>query len=290
MKISLFSVPYDSGRKEERMGLGPGHFLNHGLLESLEALGHEVTLTTLTSDDPFPTEIGTSFDLSRRLSTLVAAAHSAKSFPLVLAGNCGTCLGTLSGVSPSQSTPPGIVWFDAHADFNTPETTGSGFLDGMALAARVGRCWTSLTATVPNFHPTPEQNVILAGVRGIDPAESISLSQSGITVIPAQQILTNGINNSLAPALSALRTRTSTIYLHLDLDVLDPTEAPANQYASLHGLSVSHLEQAISLLSKTFTLSAAALTAYDPTYDPHNLTLHAGLHLAQIVATSATPT
>ena len=94
----------------------------------------------------FLSEIGTAFELNRLLSKEVKAAVGDGMFPMVLSGNCNSCLGTIAGINSGQL---GVVWFDAHGEFNTPETTQSGFLDGMPLAMATGRCWKTILKTIP---------------------------------------------------------------------------------------------------------------------------------------------
>ncbi|HMG97250.1 MAG TPA: arginase family protein, partial [Gemmatimonadaceae bacterium] len=143
MDIQLLAVPYDSGNRGMRMGAGPERLLDAGLERVLRGNGHTVhtRIAELTAD--WQAEIQTSFELMRMLSAAVREARESGRFPIVLAGNCNTAVGTLAGLG-AQST--GVAWFDAHGDFNTPETTRSGFLDGTAVAMITGRCWTQLAA------------------------------------------------------------------------------------------------------------------------------------------------
>src|SRR4029450_3386719 len=147
MQITLFSVPYASGRRAERMGAGPLYLLKSGLAVRLEEEGHQVTIRSIDLPPDFRvTEIASAFELSAALAGGVAEAAKIGSFPLVLSGNCGpAALGCVGGLRSRIK----IFWFDAHGDFNTPETTRSGFLDGMALATVTGRCWSGLAGGVP---------------------------------------------------------------------------------------------------------------------------------------------
>src|SRR5688572_13609425 len=127
--INLIRVPYDSGHRGIRMGRGPLHLSERGAADRLRASGHDVVESTVDVPTAFPTEVGTSFAVHRALSATVCAAVASGGFPLILAGNCGTALGTVSGVrggSPNDTSDIGVIWLDAHADFNTPETTTSG--------------------------------------------------------------------------------------------------------------------------------------------------------------------
>jgi arginase len=138
------------------VGRGPENILCH-----LNA-GDHFAVDNVEVQGQVPLEVGTSFAVARRIAESVRQAVSSGAFPLVLAGNCLSCVGTLGGLGAPS---PAIIWLDAHGDFNTPETTVSGFLDGMALATAVGRCWGKLAATIPGFCPVPEKQVVLVGAR-----------------------------------------------------------------------------------------------------------------------------
>jgi arginase len=151
MNIQIIQIPYDSGHKDIRTGRGPEHFLQNRVDQKLRDSGHQVVSFRIESKASFTTEIGTTFELNRLLAEQIGSTIRNKVFPIVLAGNCNSCLGTLAGIGQNGL---GIVWFDAHGDFNTPETTVSGFLDGMGLAMATGRCWRSLLRTIPGFSPS----------------------------------------------------------------------------------------------------------------------------------------
>jgi len=162
MTIHTILLPYDSGHRDARMGRGPLHLRERGAIDRLRAAGHDVIESLVEAPDAFPTEIGTSFALYRVLAEDVRATVTGGAFPLTLAGNCGSALGTVSGVraaTPNDRSDVGVIWLDAHADFNTPETTATGFLDGTALAALAGHCWHTLTASIPGFRPVTDAHV-----------------------------------------------------------------------------------------------------------------------------------
>lgn len=278
MKVQIIQVPYDSGHRGVRMGRGPEHFIHHGIDQMLRARGHEVHVDTIEASIPFRAEIATAFELNRSLAEHVRAALTRRSFPLVLSGNCNSCLGTLAGINSSHV---GIVWFDGHGDFNTPETTVGGFLDGMGLATATGRCWKTMATGIPGFRPVPETNVALVGARDFDPQERELLEGSRITLVTAESIRRNGVRVSLEPALAALSIQ--SVYLHVDLDVLDPEEAVANEFAPSDGLTVDQLEEAIRMIGERFMISAGAIAAYDPGYDEEGKTLRAGGRIMDVL-------
>jgi arginase len=198
---------------------------------------------------------------------------------LVLSGNCGSAaLGCVAGLGAS----PGIFWFDAHGDFNTPETTIGGFLDGMALATVTGRCWTQLTAGIPEFRAVPDSSVALLGVRDLDPLEAAALERSHI-----RQIRPAALRAELPSVLPSVGRATAATYLHLDLDVLDPGEGRVNPFAAPGGLSRVDLEWAVASIGAWRPLAAASLTALDPDSDPTGQAVTAALALALRLAQAA---
>jgi arginase len=261
VNVQIFVVPYDSGRLRWRCGAGPEHLLDAGLTTQLHNQGHVVTGVRVLEDDPaYPSvEIRTAFELARRLAVAVRAARDAGQFALVLSGNCNTAVGTLSGLTPARRA---TFWFDAHGDYNTPETTTTGFLDGMGLAMTTGLCWDRLVATVPGFRPVEAEATFLLGARDLDPPEVTLLRQSAVTVVEVGQI------PARLPDLLAQAQLADTIgYLHLDLDVLDPTVGRANYLPVPKGLSLAQLTGAITAIRAHVPLRAAALTSYSPEED-----------------------
>ena len=242
------------------MGAGPERLLEAGLEKRLKDRGHATSVTTIELPSGFLfAEAQAAFELNRRLASAVHAACERKAFPVILSGNCISSIGTTAGVGPSQL---GAIWFDAHGDFNTPETTKSGFLDGMSLGILTGECWSSLAATVPGFKPLSEDRVMLIGARDFDRAEDRAFNSSSITRISA-----DAARRELHEDLASLRERVANLYLHVDLDVLDASEGKANSYAVTNGMTVAELDSAISSIIRTFHVRAMAVTAYDPAAD-----------------------
>ena len=263
MRTQIIQVPYDSGYKDYRMGRGPGHIVRHLKAEKNFPVD-ELEADDVEGQERFALEVATSFAVARQLAEKVCDVAGRGDFPLVLAGNCISCIGTLAGMG---DPPPAIIWLDAHGDFNTPETTVSGFLDGMALATAVGRCWGKLAATVPGFRPVPETQVVLLGARAFDVDERVLLDRSAVSLIDAQLIRKHGVRAALEPLLPKIQIHTGRAYLHIDLDVLDPAEARVNHFAPTGGLTLAELLGIVSLVRERFALAAAAITAYDPEYD-----------------------
>lgn len=277
MNIQLLVVPYDSGNRGVRMGAGPERLLEAGLEQTLRDDGHTVhTRVAELSPDSWHAEIQTGFELMRMLSAAVREARELGRFPIVLAGNCNTAVGTLAGLGAHSTA---VAWFDAHGDFNTPETTRSGFLDGTAVAIITGRCWTQLSATIPGFTPIPDDCVCLIGTRDLDSLEGALLDESGVQIIEPKQIRV-----ALPRTLESMRKRVESIYVHLDLDVLDSAVAAANSYALSGGLTLEDLDFALALIASEFRIAGVTLSAYEPAVDTSGHAAHAAI---QLITTAA---
>ena len=237
-EVEVLLVSYDSGHHGKRTGAGPQRLVEAGLEAALQEMGATVTTTSVElADDVFPAEPQAAFAIHRLLARAVGDASARKAFPLILSGNCNTCLGIISGL---RVTDLGIVWFDAHGDFNTPETSPSGFFDGMALAAATGRCWKEATSRIPGFHPIDDKRVVQLGARDFDIGENVLLAASKVEVVPAKRVRL-GMN----AIFDARKSHTRDVYLHLDMDVLDISEGKANGYSIPGGLTAAEVKQAI---------------------------------------------
>jgi arginase len=173
----------------------------------------------------------------------VAGARAAGDLPVVLAGNCNSCLGTLAALT---DVPPGIVWFDAHGDFHTKETSVSGSIEGMSLALATERF-------------VPENRVVLAGARDLDPGEAERVHEK-LCYIPS------------ADLASAMLPEMREIYVHIDMDVLDPSISPGVNCRTPGGLTPATLLRALAFLADRYRVAAFAITNYNPANDGANST------------------
>lgn len=264
------------------MGLGPIRLLRDGgLRELLEALGLRVEVDEIEPVDESMPEMARVIELDRRLAVLVRETVDAGSFPFVLAGNCNSCLGTVAGIGPEGL---GVIWFDAHADFDTAEDNVSGFFDVMGLSILTGSAFQALSDTIPGFSQIKESHVLLVGVRDLEPYQERRLRGSGVQALFGERLRREGLIASLEPAVEELRSSTSTTYLHLDLDSLDPSEGTANEYAAPGGLSLAELEAGIDLIFERLSVKAAAVTAYNPERDPEGRMLETAQRVVTAVA------
>jgi arginase len=271
VKVDLILVEYDSGQRYFRMGNGPQRLIDLGLAERLEANGHTVRTRRIDLTGKPVSEAGITFDLATGVARAVSAATADWSFPLILSGNCASALGTTAGLRRKGSSPA-VCWLDAHADFNTPDTTRTGFLDGMTLATLAGRSWKTMAASIPGFAPVPEWQIVLIGARDLDPQESEVLDESGVRRASWKD--TDG-------AFGSIGSEVKSLYLHIDLDVLDTSVGKANHYASPGGMTVNDVIGVLDSARRRFDVVAASMTAYDPSADPEGRIARAAIDIAQ---------
>ena len=264
MEIQIVQVPYDSGHENVRTGKGPIYLLDEGLADVLRNKGHGVHVSRVWSDLALPTENGTTFDTMRLLADQVRSAIGEGRFPVILAGNCNSCVGTLAGLAVDR---PGIAWFDAHGDFNTPDTTATGFLDGMGLAMASGRGWKSLVNAISGFHPVADDRIVHVGSRDLDPQEKEMLAEAGIPLITTSPNDEKTLLADLTKVLDALKTRMDKIYLHIDVDVLDTGAGQPNGLAVPGGLPPRTVAKAIEVIKTRVDIAACTIASYDPALD-----------------------
>ncbi|MEA2399689.1 MAG: arginase [Thermoleophilaceae bacterium] len=254
--VALISVPYSSARRDYGMGRGPTALLEeHGLAERLSSDGFDVAVDTVEIPDSLVPEIARTFELNRRLASSVRYARAEGAFPIVLSGNCNCSWGATAGAFADED--PAVLWLDAHADFDVPDDNRSGFLDAMALSTLTGRCWQSLAASIPDFRPVPERNVLMSGVRDLDDHQRERLEQSEISV-------SWGAGD---PVLEAFDPESSRLYLHVDLDSLDPSVGQANEFPAPDGLSLGRVLSLQREVVEGFEPVCGAVTAYNPAFD-----------------------
>jgi arginase len=248
-------VPYHFGLLRSGTGAGPEALASSGVLNGLPVSG----TTTIMVESRAWSEIGHCIAIDAALAAAARQARDAGDTPVVFSGNCHACLGSLAGIGG----PPAVVWFDAHGDVNTPETTETGYFDGMALATALGWSWTNLARQIPGFVPVEERDVLLVGGRDLDRLERARLRRSNLRhyLPPA---LTDGADAAFTAAITA--GGANRAYVHLDLDVIDPSELWANQFKVPGGVSVSWLEAALRDVRDHHEIAGIGVTAYDPAF------------------------
>jgi arginase len=273
MNITIIGVPYDLDQPYTGKGKAPDALLDRGLARRLGELGYTTVLAEMVdlpdSDEPPLTRIGR---LMTKVGYEVARSRAAGFFPLIVGGDCLVALGALSGLLDPLNTA--VAWLDAHGDFNTPETTISGYLGGMPLACAVGRGLSELREQCKLATPVPERNVALIGVRDLDVAEEQLLLESSVALVRGPELERDPA--ALDRALHGL-SRLPQLYLHVDIDVLDPTEAPGVDYPVAGGLRLDELTRIVQRTVGLDNIAALAITAVNPEHDIDERTVVAAL-------------
>ena len=176
--------------------------------------------------------------------------------PVIAAADCSIGVTTLPSALRHRPDAK-VLWLDAHGDYNTPDTTGSGYLGGMSLAGACGEWEAGLSETIP------ADRIVLAGVRDLDPGERALLERSAATVIGASVVETLvAVKNALDGA---------PVYIHLDLDVIDPEEFPATAFPTPGGLSSDKLYDLMEAVAEDSELVGLEVTAFEAPADPDEL-------------------
>jgi arginase len=199
------------------------------------------------------------------LAILVQTAIAQDERPVSIAGDCCTSLGVLRGLQRAGLDPT-LIWFDAHGDFNTWETTPSGFLGGMPLAMLVGRGEQSIVERL-DLDILPEDRVILSDGRDLDPGEREALADSGVLHLPD---VMEFLKADLPPG---------HLWVHFDTDVIDAESAPGMNYPVSGGPSISQLKKVFSCIARTGRLAAVSLSSWNPELDEDGRSRAASLEL-----------
>ena len=251
-RVVTFEDDGERGRRLERGGDRGGIAAISGLTGGVQQ-GHTLTLPNppMRFAGPSPTSAASS-------PPRWPARAPTASLPVVLTGNCHSQQAVVAGVGTEGV---GLVWLDGHGDFNTPETTETGYFDGYGLAMIVGDCWQTLCASVPGFTPLPEDR--------IRSRRRSATSRPGEQQAPGRSARSTAWTPRTSAGIPApgQRLRAKRISLHVDLDVLDPAHGRANEFAVAPGISADELVAATRAIAREHELAAVTLSAYDPSYD-----------------------
>lgn len=267
MKLRIVAVPYRYDEPDEGLGLGPRALLDAGLPQALAGSGidePEVVVAELPDaervEGPIAVNIGR---LGANVGALVGQGHEQGQHALVLAGDDTAAVGVVSGLQQCCGAAHriGIVWLDAHGDFNTPETSVSNILAGMPvaiLAGLAGPLWREaamLAATVPT------DRIVIAGVRELDGPEEQLLRSTDVTVLRQQEAVSGA---AFAEAVQRLADKVDTLYVHVDLDILDPTLVPSSSTPSRNGMSLRQLETLLETAFGTGKVEVLCVAGLNP--------------------------
>ena len=280
-KISIIGVPMDLGQRRRGVDMGPSAMRYANVVERLQALDYEV-------HDLGDIEIGrpNEFDVidednlkdlkevvnaNQTLAEAVSKSVVNGSFPLVLGGDHSIAIGTLAGVAEHYKNL-GVIWYDAHGDLNTGETSPSGNIHGMPLAVSLGighPYLTGLGGYAPKIRP---ENVVIIGARSLDDGEKELIQEKGIKVYTMHEIDRLGMTRVMEEAMEYVTKDTDGVHLSLDLDALDPHDAPGVGTPVLGGTSYRETHLAMEMLAEADIVTSAEFVEVNPILDDKNTT------------------
>jgi arginase len=274
MKIAVFGVPTAAGAAAPGLERAPFALRAAGLLERLRETGARVV--NLSDLSLFPHRDDPEHPHARNAEVVACAVRAAademtralaEGFTVVLGGDCTLAAGAVGGARAALGCPVGLIYLDANADLNTPETSPSGRLHGMALALALGRGPREVVEAAgpaPAVHP---DHVALVGFRELDPGERGALGDLGLA-LPAMAVRRLGMRATAALALDAVANEDGPIVVHLDVDVIDPAEMPAK--GSTTGgaaLSLAEVSDLVTALLASQRVVALEVAEFQPDQD-----------------------
>lgn len=285
-QIHIIGVPMDLGQRRRGVDMGPSVIRYAGLHQQLRALGHIITDSGNIAV-PLPETVPLDSEKARHLHSIAGvcrdiynAAHDINArgeIALFLGGDHSLSIGTVSAITARQGDV-GVLWVDAHGDFNTPEITPSGNVHGMSLAVLMGLGAPELTNIGrPGAKIKPEQAVIL-GARDLDPLEKLALREQGVRVLTMRDVDERGIAAVTHTALAHLQAY-RRIHVSLDMDALDPAEAPGVGTPVPGGLSYREAHLLMEILHDSGKVTSLDIVEINPILDERNRTAKLAVEL-----------
>jgi arginase len=271
MKFAVITLTY-SVDTYKGASAGPDALLQAGLADWLREQGHDVAgpfHVKLTLDEEAAYGAWNKIGFANaHLARLVSEAVKEQAFPLLLESNCYGAIGALAGLQMSADPPSprlGMIWIDAHGDFNTPETTLSGMLSGMAVAIATGVCLHRLRKQAGLNPPIAPRDVVMVGVRANDPLEQEMIDQSGIEIVPAADVKWDC--RQLRAAMERLGSTVDLIYIHFDVDALDQSEVASMRLSEPNGPMRTELAAALEIIMAYPKVAAFGIADINPDAD-----------------------
>jgi arginase len=274
-KVAVFGVPSSAGSASAGAEDGPFVLREVGLLHALRADG--ATVVNLSDLSLFPYRDDPEHPKARNASGVACAVRAAgdemtralaEGFTVVLGGDCPLVVGTVAGARAKLGQPVGLVYLDANADLNTPDTSPSGLLCGMSLAMAMGRGPSEVTMAAGDAPAVRGENVALLGYRQLDGSERRALGHLGLA-LPAEAMKRLGMRVAAALALDGVENDDGPIVVHLDVDVIDPSEMPAKTTVTPGaGLTFAETSDLVTALLASPRVVALQVVEYQPEKDP----------------------
>ncbi len=292
MKIHIIGVPMDLGAGRRGVDMGPSAIRIAGVAEKLRALGHVVTdegdipikppeLQKIRNDNlKYLPEIVRACTL---LAGKIEKTISTGGFPLVLGGDHSIAIGSIAGIAAmcrKQKKRLGVLWIDAHGDLNTPDTTPSGNIHGMPLAASLGLGAIELTSVGGDFKKLTPQDVVLIATRDLDDGERKLIKNLGINIFTMEEIDKHGMSMVMARALRKLKG-VDHLHVSFDLDAVDPQVSPGVGTPVKGGLNYREAHLIMETLNQSGTMSSLEVVEANPILDNRNQSAEFAVELIQ---------
>jgi arginase len=291
--IDIIGVPVDLGAGRRGVDMGPSAIRIADLESRLEQLGHKVQdVGDLDVMIPETQKVGEGklrykapiMAACQLLCDAVGQSLGRNRVPLVLGGDHSIAIGSVAGSTnffAKQGESLGLIWFDAHGDANTPETTPSGNIHGMSLAVALGLGDPDLVNLGGRAPKVLARNTVLIGIRDLDPGERDTLKKSGVTVYTMRDLDERGMRDVVDEAIGIAGDGTSGVHLSFDLDVVDPEDAPGTGTPVWGGITYREAHLAMEMLADRAQIVAIDLVEVNPVLDTQNMTGILAAELAQ---------
>jgi arginase len=287
MNIHIIGAPIDLGSGRRGVDMGPSAIRYAGLGERLGQLGYTVidegNITTpppetFSIEQPHLKYLDPILAACENLITVVERSSGPNDIPLVLGGDHSLALGSITGTVKARGKV-GVIWIDAHADFNTDQTTPSGNIHGMPLAALAGFGDERLV-NIGGFHPkiSPE-NIAIVAARDLDPGERDLLKEARVHVFTMKDIDSLGLPETVAQALQIATTGTNGLHVSFDMDSMDPREAPGVGTPVRGGITYREAHLALELIADAGKLTSLDVVEVNPILDQENRTANLAVEL-----------
>lgn len=287
MRVGIIGASCDFGADRRGVDMGPSAIRYAGLQAGLERLGHDVVDAGNVVAPPAETRqpgdtrlkyldeiIALNDALVARVASQIAGGH----LPLVLGGDHSVALGSVAATTAASRL--GLIWLDAHGDFNTPETSPSGNIHGMPLAVLAGLGSPRLVAIGRPGPKVSLDNIVLVGVRDLDSGERDLLREHGVLVYTMGHIDRLGMATVMAHAIEHAGNGTDGVHVSLDLDVVDPRDAPGVGTPVQGGINYREAHLALEMIAESGLLRALDLVEVNPILDDRNATAELAAELA----------
>ena len=288
-RIEIIGAPTAFGQRKLGVNFGPDALRYAGLIERIEDIGHEVidkgnVQSPVLDMKKYKSEqkglrnleevIAFSNNLYESVNETVEKGH----FPLILGGDHSLSIGSIAGISKHYENL-GVIWYDAHGDLNTLDSSPSGNIHGMPLRALIGEGDEALTNIGGYKNKVKPENVVLIGMRDLDEGEKKYIKEAGILTYTMADIDRLGMGQVISETIEYLKDKTDGIHLSLDVDALDPVETPGTGTIVPGGATYRESHLAMEMLHESKLIVSADLVEVNPLIDEYNKTARLAIGL-----------